>query len=70
MSFIDFPLNMPYFLLRSLYKMGKWFKRQKFDSSLFHHGLIKIIIMHQLKLNNDCWDAFVLRNGFGNSEFG
>ena len=70
MSFIDFPLNMPYFLLRSLYDMGKQFKRQKSDSSLFHHGLIKIIIMHQLKLNNDCWDAFVLRNGFGNSELG
>jgi hypothetical protein len=27
MSFIDFSLNMPYFLLRSLYKMGKWFRR-------------------------------------------
>jgi hypothetical protein len=70
MSFIDFPLNMPYFLLRSLYKMGKWFKRQRSDSSLFHHGLIKIILVHQLQLQNDCWDAFVLRNGFGNSELG
>jgi hypothetical protein len=70
MSFIDFPLNMPYFLLRSLYKMGKRFKRKKSDSSLFHHGLIKIIIMHQLKLNNDYWDSFVLQNGFGNSELG
>jgi hypothetical protein len=27
MSFIDFPLNMTYFLLRSLYKMGKRFRR-------------------------------------------
>jgi hypothetical protein len=70
MSFIDFPLNMPYFLLRSLYKMGKRFRRQKSDSSLFHHGLIKIILVHQLQLHNDCWDAFVLRNGFGNSELG
>jgi hypothetical protein len=70
MSFIDFLLNMPYFLLRSLYKMGKRFRRKKSDSNLFHHGLIKIIIVHQLRLNNDCWDAFVLRNGFGNSELG
>ena len=60
MSFIDFPLNMPYFLLRSLYNMGKWFRRKKSDSSLFHHGLIKIIIVHQLQLHNDSWDAFVL----------
>jgi hypothetical protein len=70
MSFIDFPLNMPYFLLRSLYKMAKHFKRQKSDSSLFHHCLIKIIIVHQLKLNGDCWDAFLLRNGFASSEIG
>jgi hypothetical protein len=70
MRFIDFPLNMPYFLLRSLYKMGKRFKMQKSDASLFHHGLIKIIMVHQLQLNNDNWDSFVLRNGFGNSELG
>ena len=40
------------------------------DLILFHHGLIKIILVHQLQLYNDCWDAFVLRNGFGNSELG
>ena len=54
MSFIDFPLNMMYFLLRSLYKMAKHFKREKVNSSLFHHCLIKIILVHQLKLNGDC----------------
>jgi hypothetical protein len=27
MSFIDFPLNMPHFLLRSLYKMAKAFQK-------------------------------------------
>jgi hypothetical protein len=70
MSFIGFPLNMPYFLLRSLYKMGKRFRRQRSDSSLSHHGLIKIILVHPLQLHNDCWDSFVLRNGFGNSELG
>lgn len=70
MSFIDLPLNMPYFLLRSLYKMAKHFKRQKSDSILFHHCLIKIITIHQLKLNDDCQDAFLLRNGFASSEIG
>jgi hypothetical protein len=70
MSFIDFPLNMPYFLLQSLYKMEKHFKRQKSNSILFHHCLIKIIIIHQLKLNDDCWDAFLLRNGFVSSDLG
>jgi hypothetical protein len=70
MSFIDFPLNMPYFLLRSLYKMVKCFKREKSDSSLFHHCLIKVIMVHQLKLNGNCWDAFLLRNGFSSPEIG
>ena len=46
MSFIGVPLNMPYFLLRSLYKMGKWFRKQRSYSSLFDHGLIKIILVH------------------------
>jgi hypothetical protein len=50
--------------------MEKCFKRQKSNSSLFHHCLIKIIIVHQLKLNGDCWDAFLLRNGFASSEIG
>jgi hypothetical protein len=55
---------MPFYLLRSLYKMSKRYKRQKLDSILFHHGLIKLLISHHLKLLNDDWDAFVTRNGF------
>ena len=50
MNFIGFPLNMPYYLWRSLYKMEKRYKKQRLDSSLFHHGLIKIMLVHQLKL--------------------
>jgi hypothetical protein len=64
MNFIGFQLNMPYYLLRSLYKMAKRYKRQHLNSSLFHHGLIKILLVHQLKLQNDNWDAFLIRNGF------
>jgi hypothetical protein len=70
MSFIDFPLNMPHFLLRSLYKMDKRFKRENADSSLFHHCLIKIVIVHHLRLSGDYWEAFLLRNGFASPEFG
>jgi hypothetical protein len=49
--------------------MAKHFKREKDDSSLFHHYLIKIIMVHQLKLNGDCWDALLLRNGFARNGF-
>jgi hypothetical protein len=64
MHFIGFQLNMPFYLLRSLYKMSKRYKRQNLDSSLFHHGLIKLLLVHHLKLLGDDWDAFVTRNGF------
>jgi hypothetical protein len=70
MSFIDFPLNVPHFLLRSLYKMAKRFKREKDDSSLFHHCLIKIVIVHRLRLSGDCWEDFFLRNGFASPKIG
>jgi hypothetical protein len=66
MNFIGYPLNMPHYLLRSLYKMSKRFKREKADSSLFHHGLIKLIIIHHLSLHGDSWQVFLSRNGFAN----
>jgi hypothetical protein len=68
MNFIGYPLNMPHYLLRSLYKMSKRFKREKADSSLFHHGLIKIIIIHHLSLHGDNWQAFLSRNDFSTPE--
>jgi hypothetical protein len=64
MNFIGFQLNMPFYLLRSLYKMAKRFKRQRLNSSLFHHGLIRMLLVHQLKLQGDDWDTFLIRNGF------
>jgi hypothetical protein len=64
MNFIGYPLNMPHYLLCSLYKMSKRFKHVKANSSLFHHGLIKLIIVYHLSLHGDCWQAFLSRNGF------
>jgi hypothetical protein len=59
MSFMGFPLNMLYYLLRNTYKMGKRYKKQRSNSSLFHHCLIKILLIHQLESQNDCWDSFI-----------
>jgi hypothetical protein len=66
MIFIGFPLNMPYYLWRSLYKMARRYKKQCLGSSLFHHGLIKIMLVHQLKSQNNDWDSFLTRIGFAN----
>jgi hypothetical protein len=64
MHFIGYELNMPFYLLRNMYKMSKRFKRQSLNSSLFHHGLNKILLIHHLTTVGDCWDDFLTRNGF------
>jgi hypothetical protein len=64
MNFIGYPLNMPFYFQRSLYKMSKRFKREKVDSSLFHHSLIRIIVVHHLSLHSDSWRDFMSQNGF------
>jgi hypothetical protein len=64
MIFIGYPLNMPFYFQRNLYKMSKRFKRKKADSTLFHHGLIKLIVVYHLSLHGDSWRAFIACNGF------
>jgi hypothetical protein len=48
--------------------MAKRFKREKVDSSLFHHGLIRIIVIYHLNLHGDSWQYFISRNGFVEAE--
>jgi hypothetical protein len=64
MHSIGFHLNMPFYLLRSLYKMSKIYKKKILDSSLFHHGLIKILLVYRLETLGDDWDRFLSRNSF------
>jgi hypothetical protein len=67
MVFMGFELNMPHYLHRSLFKMAKRYKRNQADTSLFHLGLIKMIMVYELGLRRDCWDDFLSRNGFEES---
>jgi hypothetical protein len=70
MLFIGFELNMSFYLLMSLYKMSKHFKRQSMNSlsSLFHHGLIKILLLSHLSQIGDNWESFLSRNGFSQTD--
>jgi hypothetical protein len=68
MIFIGYPLKMSFYFHRSLYKMSKKFKRHKDDNSLFHHGLIKLIVVYHLSLLGDSWKAFIARNGFDDTD--
>jgi hypothetical protein len=67
MVFMGYELNMPYYLHRSLFKMSKRYKRNQSDTSLFHFGLIKMLVVCKLGLHRDCWDNFLKRNDFDNS---
>jgi hypothetical protein len=64
MNFIGFNLDMPFYLLMSLYNMSKCFKRQGLNSKLFHHGLVKILLIHHFSTIGDSWEVFLMRNGF------
>jgi hypothetical protein len=44
--------------------MSKRYKRQSLDSSLFHHGLIKMLLVHRLTILGYFWDVFLTINIF------
>jgi hypothetical protein len=67
MVFMGFELSMPHYLHRSLFKMAKRYKRSQADTSLFHLGLIKMILVYELGLRRDSWHDFLSRNGFEES---
>jgi hypothetical protein len=44
--------------------MSKHYKRQGINSSLFHHELVKILLVYHLSKIGDNWDTFLITNGF------
>jgi hypothetical protein len=67
MVFMGFELSMPHDLHRSLFKMAKKYKRSQADTSLFHVGLIKMLVVYELGLRRDSWHDFLNHNGFEES---
>jgi hypothetical protein len=59
-------LNMPYYFLKSLSKMSMSIQKQtrNEEKSLYHYGLIKMLIVHQLQEHDITWEQFLLRNRF------
>jgi hypothetical protein len=67
MVFMGFELSMPHYLHRSLFKMAKKYKRSQADTSLFHVGLIKMLLVYELGIRRDSSHNFLNRNGFEES---
>ena len=60
------PLNLPFYLHRSLGKMAHQVKAQpsKIAGRLHHHGLIQLLVQELLKKRNLAWPYFMFWNGF------
>jgi hypothetical protein len=56
------PLNLPHYLHRSLTKMAQKVqaKPEKINNRLFHHGLIKLIVMGELQRRERTWNYLLL----------
>ena len=54
-------MNLPFFFLKSLQKMSSRVKQHEDHSSqsIFHHGLIKLIITTVLQHEERTWDFFL-----------
>jgi hypothetical protein len=61
------PMNMPFYLLKSLTKMASKVqpKPQNANNNLFHHGLIKLIVLEDLSRRNKTWDYILFWGEFG-----
>ena len=55
-------MNMSFYLHRILGKMAYKVqgKKQNFENSLFHFGLIKLLVLEELKKKDLYWECFVL----------
>jgi hypothetical protein len=55
-------LNIPFFLLKSLKRMAEQVQRvNEFRGSLFHFGLVKILITYALSKKQESWDLFTVK---------
>jgi hypothetical protein len=62
LHFTGTPLNIPFFLLKSLKRMTEQVQRvSEFRGSLFHFGLIKILITSALSKKQETWDLFTAK---------
>jgi hypothetical protein len=60
------PINLPYFLYQSLTKVCKRIRAQPLSvkTTLCHLGLIKLIILEELKQQGRSWEHFLFWEGF------
>ena len=65
-------MNLPLFFLKSLQKMSCRVKEHQDHTkqSIFHHGLIKLIISTVLQSRGKTWEYFIFWSGFKTDQEG
>ena len=60
------PLDLPFFLFRSLGKMVDKVQARPegSETSIFNHGLIKLLVLEELKNMNRDWATFLFLSGY------
>jgi hypothetical protein len=55
-------MNIPFYLLRSMGNMDDTVqaKSKAVDTSFFHSGLIRMLVMEELKKRNISWEQFIV----------
>ena len=64
-------LNLPYYLYQSIDKMASVVKKKSYAhqmQSLFHHSLVKMIVLHQLEEQGIPWEVFISHDVFANPQ--
>jgi len=64
-------LNLPYYLYRSIDKMSYVVQNRNYSQqmqSLFHHSLIKMVLLHQLEKKGIPWEVFIAHEVFTNPQ--
>ena len=61
-------IDLPFYLFRSLSKMCDkvQLRKEACETSLFHHSLIKLIVLHELQRVGRDWPTFIFMYGFKN----
>jgi hypothetical protein len=59
-------MNLPFYLFRSIGKMSDKVqaKSKQVDTSVFHSGLIKMLVMEELRKTNTDWETFLTSSQF------
>ena len=59
-------MNLPFFFLKSLQKMSNRVKKHQDHTkqSVFHHGIIKLVISTVLQKREKTWEYFLFWSGF------